>query len=196
MNLNWLGQYVIMKKITIVLTIPEPLLSELDSEIIMLHKKYGEYCKSNYPKDGEYRDVPHITLLTMGACYENIAKIEAKLKEIVKKHKSLKIKSKQLVVFTGGHLVIQIQNTKEIQDLHNEIVKELTPFSKKKVEFILDKYEPHSSKIIWLPKELEEKAKNDAKIKEFSFIAKEIGIKVRQEDTYCTIEKRIQLGLN
>ena len=183
-----------MKKITIVLTIPEPLHFKLDSEIKMLHKKYGKECSSSYPNDGEYRDVPHITLLTMGASYENIAKIEAKLKEISKKHKPLQIKSKHLIVFTDGHLVVEINNNKELQDLHNEIVKELLPLSQKTSDFILDKYGPHSSKILYLPKELEEQAKNDATIKEFSFIAKEIGIKVRQENTYCTIEKRISLA--
>jgi 2'-5' RNA ligase len=183
-----------MKKITIVLTIPKPLLSKLNSEIKMLYKKYGKYCTSSYPLDGKYRDVPHITLLTMGESYNHITKIEAKLKEIAKKHKPLKIQSKSLVIFTNGHLVVKIKNNKEIQQLHNDIVKELLPLAKKKGEFILDKYEPHSSKIINMPTAIAKKALNDAIIGEFEFIAEEIGIKVRQENTYCIIEKRIKLG--
>ena len=184
------------KKITIVLTIPQPLRSKLISEIKALHKKYGKDCQSHYPNDGKYRDIPHITLFEMGPCYKNMKKIESKLSVIAKKHKKLEIKSKRLVLFNGRglkHLVIEIKNTKQIQELHNEIVKELIPLSKKVNEYILEKYEPHSSKIINMPKTIASQVKKDAKITEFEFFANEIGIKVRQENTYCKIEKRLKL---
>ncbi len=188
-----------MKKVTIVLTIPKPLFSKLNDETIELYKKHGKDCESKYPNDCKYRDVPHITLLTMGACYKSIKKIESKLREIAKKHKPLKIKSKRIVLFNGRglkHLVIEIKNTKQIQELHNDIVKELMPISKNKDGYILEQYEPHCSKIINMPKTIANNVKKDAKIKEFEFTANEIGIKVRQENTYCTIEKRLKLGKN
>ena len=186
-----------MKKVTIVLTIPKPLNSKLINEIKELHKKYGEYCESKYPNDGEYRDVPHITLFEMGPCYKNIKQIKSKLERIAKNHKPLKINSKQLTLFNGRglkHLVVEVKNTKQIQALHNEIVKELSPLAKKKSEYILDKYEPHLSKIINMPITIAKQTLNDAKIKEFEFTANEIGIKVRQENHYCIIEKRIKLA--
>jgi 2'-5' RNA ligase len=186
-----------VKKICIILTIPEPLNSELNDEIKELHKKYSSFCKSSHPNNGTYFDIPHITLFSMGYCYENKGSIEAKLRELVRKHKPITIKSKELTLFEFGdqcHLVVKIEKNKELQDLHNKIITELTHLAKKKEKFILDLYNPHSSKILYLPKEIGEKVKKDAKIKEFKFTANEIGIKVRQENHYCIIEKRIKLA--
>ena len=188
-----------MKRITIVLTIPQPLLSKLNSELKMLHKKYGTKCKSSGPNDEEYYDIPHITLFSMGECYENKEKIEAKIREIAKNFQPIKIKSKELTLFEFEeqcHLVVTIEKNKELQELHNKIINEVLPLSVKKGIFVLEKYTPHSSKILYLPRELGKKAKQDAKIKEFEFTANEIGIKVRQEDTYCIIEKTYKLGEN
>ncbi len=186
-----------METTAIVLTIPEPLYSELNSEIKELHKKYSKKCQNKHPNDGIYYDVPHITLLSMGNCFEHKDEIEAMLRKIAKKYKPIKIKSKELTLFSAGdlsHLVIRIEKNEELQKLHNEIVKEIGKYSEKQGKFILDLYNPHSSKILYLPKDIEQKVKKDAKIREFEFFSKEIGIKIRAENHYCKIRKAIPLG--
>ena len=186
-----------MKKLCVVLTIPEPLKSKLVFELKELHKKYGSKCNSKHPNGGIYYDIPHITLLSMGACFENYAQIKEKLEEIIKRHSVIKIKSKELVLFEDkdyNHLVITIKKNKELQELHNDIAKELTLFSKKNEKFLFKLYNPHSSKILYLPKELGEQVKKDAIVKDFEFTAKEIGIKIRQEDHYCVIKDKFKLS--
>ena len=186
-----------MSKITIVLTIPEPLHSKLNSEIKMLHKKYGKDCKSNRPNDHVYYDIPHITLFSMGDCSNNKKEIKKTLKEIVKNHNPIKIKSKELTLFKFEdlcHLVIKIEKNKELQELHNEIINKLLPYSEKKGKFVLKLYTPHCSKILYIPKELGEKIKNEANIKEFEFTAKEVGIKVKQDSYYNLMEEKLKLN--
>lgn len=188
-----------IKGICVVLTIPKPLYSKLYSENVMLHKKYSKYCKSKYPTSGEYFDIPHITLFSMGACAKNKNKVESKLKEIVKNNFQIEIKSKKQTIFENGelrHIVVQIKNNPCLQKLHNDLVNELIVYSEKKEGYILEKYNPHFSKIINLSKEFSSLAEKDTKVKEFGFTAKNVGLKVRGSNNYCSISKRFKLKNN
>jgi 2'-5' RNA ligase len=188
-----------IKEVCVVLTIPKPLYSKMYSENKMLHKKYSKYCKSKYPNTDKYFDIPHITLFSMGNCVKHKKEIESKLKEIVKNNSPIEIESKELTLFEKGdlrHLVIPVKNTPELQKLHNDIVNGLMIYSEKKEGYILDKYNPHFSKIINLSKEFSQLAEKDAKIKEFKFTAKNVGLKVRGSDNYCSISKRFKLKNN
>jgi 2'-5' RNA ligase len=185
-----------IKGICVVLTIPQPLYSKMYSENKMLHKKYSKYCKSKYPTSGEYFDIPHITLFSMGNCVKHKKEIESKLKEIVKNNFQIEIKSKKQTIFENGdlrHIVVQVKKNPDLQKLHNDIVNGLMIYSEKKEGYILDKYNPHFSKIINLSKEFSQLAEKDAKIKEFKFIAEHIGVKIRKSNNYCSISKKLKL---
>jgi hypothetical protein len=187
------------KELCIVLVIPEPLFSKSFNENKLLHKKYGFYCKSKYPNNGEYFDIPHITLFSMGACVKNLGKIEEKLKEIVKSNFQMEIKSDNLVLFEKEdlrHSVITVKKNDLLQKLHNDIVNGLIEYSEKKDGFILEKYTPHFSKIINLQKEFAIQAKKDSKIREFNFVGTHIGIKLRKQNNYCFISKKLKLQKN
>ncbi len=187
-----------VKEVCIVLTIPEPLYSKAYSENKLLHKKYGRYCESKYPITGEYFDVPHITLFSMGNCGKYINKIDSKLKEIVKLNSVIEVKSKKLTLFEKGdlrHLVVPVKITPNLQKLHEDIVNGLMIYSEKKDGYILDKYNPHFSKIINLSKDFALLAKKDSKIKKFEFTSVAIGIKIRKDDNYCFIWKKLELKI-
>jgi hypothetical protein len=184
------------KALCVVLVVPEPLFSSSFSENKLLHEKYGFYCESKYPASGEYFDVPHITLFSMGGCLKNLGKIEQRLKEIVKSNFQMEIKSDKLVLFEKDdlrHLVVTVKKNDLLQKLHNDIVNGLMEYSEKKDGFVLEKYVPHFSKIINLQKEFAIPAKKDSKIREFSFVGTHVGIKIRKQNNYCVISKKLKL---
>jgi hypothetical protein len=185
------------RKLTVVLLIPYPFESELKKEAINLHKKYGEYSLKEYPDKEKYYDVPHINLFEMGECIDNKEGICKKLSMIANKFPSFQVESEGVVLFdtpNSSHVVLKIKNNPTLQKLHEVIVRELKEFSAKEYEFILDKYNPHCSKILYLPKDIAEQAIKDVEIRELKFNASEIGIKVKQFDNYARIDRSYRLS--
>ena len=184
-----------MRKITIILNIPEPIYTKLNSEAKQLHKKYGKYTTGSFPTDGKYYDIPHITLFSMGACYNKLPIIKKKLAMIAKRHPTMKLQTKKVILFTRGkicHLVTEFESNKELRELYKDVLTELLPISQyKKIEW--KRYRPHASKILSLPKKLALRAKRDISIKEINFEGIHISIKVRKEDKQCFVYKKFEL---
>jgi 2'-5' RNA ligase len=180
---------------TIMVCLPKELELLLTEKINEIFKEFGRY-RTRSDKDGIYYNIPHITLLSMGDCYKNKEKIAERLALIVREFKPIQLKSKKLVCFDSDsecHVVIEMDNSRELQAMHEKIYYGLKDLSDGLPEFALDKFRPHITIIASIPKKFGETIKSMVDYKPIEFTANAIAIKFKEEGKKTEIYKVFEL---
>lgn len=182
-------------KVTLIISLPKDLERLVTKQNQEMFKEFGQYRLTG-STDGKYRNIPHITLVSMGYCFENKKQIIQEMQQIANKHKTIKIEAPKVTLFNRknvSHLVLSVTKTNSLQKLHNDLFNSVKDLTTEKPEYCLEKFKPHITLIAYLPKDKALKAKKQVKLKRIKFTATEIAMKITQPNGKNTILKRFKL---
>jgi len=181
-------------RLSIYLCLPKNLEDYFDEKLKKIFKRFGKF-RFHDPRDGVYKNIPHITLLQTGYCCEHLEDISRGLKKLSKKHTPFIVKSKGIQILKENdefHVVFEVIKSKEIMALHESVYHELNHLAEMPPPHSLENFLPHLTIIASLPGQIAKKIKK-IDIKDFKFEAHEIGIKLTHKGKKSRVYKKFKL---